>query len=67
MIDQIRTRPDGSIDTTHYIARGRRLRSEQAHFLAHATRPGPAGPRVAPMLTVVLLAVLVWAALPMVT
>lgn len=27
----IRTRPDGSIDTAYYIDRGRRLRSEQAH------------------------------------
>ncbi len=27
----IRTRRDGSIDTGFYMARGRRLRSEQAH------------------------------------
>jgi hypothetical protein len=27
----IRTRPDGSIDTAYYMARGRMLRSRQAH------------------------------------
>lgn len=40
---EIRTRPDGSIDTDHYIRRGRRARSEQAHamlgFLRSARRP----------------------------
>jgi len=29
----IRYRPDGSIDTDHYIRVGRRLRSERAHDL----------------------------------
>lgn len=29
-----RTRPDGSIDTAHYMARGRQMRSRQAHHLA---------------------------------
>lgn len=31
---QIVTRPDGSIDTAHYMARGRQMRSRQAHDLA---------------------------------
>ncbi len=30
----IRRRPDGSIDTGFYMARGRRLRSEAAHDMA---------------------------------
>jgi len=33
---QIRRRPDGSIDTAHYTARGRACRSEAAHELAGA-------------------------------
>lgn len=32
--ENIRYRRDGSIDTTFYTARGRRLRSETAHALA---------------------------------
>lgn len=32
--ETIKTRPDGSIDTAHYMARGRKLRSKQAHYLA---------------------------------
>lgn len=35
----IRLRPDGSIDTAHYIALGRVSRSETAHDLAKALRP----------------------------
>ena len=31
MTTQIQTRPDGSIDTAFYMARGRQMRSEQAH------------------------------------
>jgi hypothetical protein len=31
---EIRHRPDGSIDTGFYMARGRRLRSEAAHDMA---------------------------------
>lgn len=31
---QIKTRADGSIDTTYYIAHGRVKRSEQAHHIA---------------------------------
>ena len=33
----IATRPDGSIDTAQYIARGRALRSQQAHAIARHT------------------------------
>ncbi|MGR3619229.1 MAG: hypothetical protein ACU0AX_06980 [Roseovarius sp.] len=33
----IHTRPDGSIDTARYMARGRRMRSEEAHRLARRT------------------------------
>lgn len=40
--DTIRTRTDGSIDTAHYIARGRRLRSEAAHAMID---PEPGAPR----------------------
>ena len=29
-----RIRPDGSIDTAYYMARGRQLRSRQAHHIA---------------------------------
>ena len=36
----IRTREDGSIDTAHYMQRGRRMRSEQAHRMVHAATPG---------------------------
>lgn len=39
----LRTRPDGSIDTGYYMARGRVLRSQAAHALI---RPEPAAPRV---------------------
>lgn len=37
--DSIRTRPDGSIDTAFYMARGRRERSQQAHRLAKSCLP----------------------------
>jgi len=47
-----RTRPDGSIDTAYYMARGRRMRSQQAHHLA-----GRASARL-PALGVVALTVL---------
>ncbi|MGP6088860.1 hypothetical protein [Antarctobacter jejuensis] len=40
--DTIRTRPDGSIDTAYYMARGRRMRSEAAHALFS---PEPESPR----------------------
>ncbi|MEQ9258898.1 MAG: hypothetical protein RIG84_07345 [Roseovarius sp.] len=30
---EIKTRPDGSIDTAHYMQRGRHMRSEQAHAM----------------------------------
>lgn len=40
--DTIRTRADGSIDTAHYMARGRRMRSEAAHSMF---RPEPGTPR----------------------
>ena len=36
----IRTRPDGSIDTAHYMQRGRVMRSRQAHRMLHAATPG---------------------------
>ena len=44
--DPIRTRPDGSIDTAHYMAVGRACRSEAAHDMVRAAvgtperRPG---------------------------
>ncbi len=35
---RIRTRPDGSIDTGFYMARGRHMRSEAAHrMMGHDT------------------------------
>lgn len=40
----IRTRPDGSIDTAHYIARGRRARSHAAMEMLRPART-PARPR----------------------
>jgi len=36
-IAEIKTRADGSIDTTYYMAVGRTMRSQQAHDLAKAT------------------------------
>ena len=40
---QIRRRPDGSIDTDHYITHGRTLRSEAAHDMAATlAKPAPA-------------------------
>ncbi|MEM9248063.1 MAG: hypothetical protein AAGB05_05110 [Pseudomonadota bacterium] len=39
-------RPDGSIDTGHYMARGRRLRAEQARRLTSPTSPADARPRL---------------------
>lgn len=36
----IRTRTDGSIDTAHYMQRGRALRSDQAHRMMRAAAPG---------------------------
>lgn len=35
---EIIARPDGSIDTAYYMARGRRMRSEQAHAMFKATK-----------------------------
>ncbi len=35
----IRLRPDGSIDTAYYMARGRQKRSEQARDIAKAMLP----------------------------
>lgn len=58
MTDQapIQTRPDGSIDTAFYMARGRRLRSEQAHRVtAAATAPRQRG-----TVLVALVAFLIW-------
>ncbi|WP_420324974.1 hypothetical protein [Mameliella sp.] len=40
--DRIRTRPDGSIDTAYYMARGRHMRSQAAHAMFS---PEPAKPR----------------------
>jgi len=39
----IRRRPDGSIDTASYIARGRALRAEQATDLLRAAIPALSG------------------------
>ncbi|OWU84745.1 hypothetical protein ATO6_10440 [Oceanicola sp. 22II-s10i] len=41
--EDIRTRPDGSIDTAYYIARSRMMRSEQAHSLGRSAAAAPAG------------------------
>lgn len=38
--NDIATRPDGSIDTDHYIARGRLMRSQQAHRMAGNAKAG---------------------------
>jgi hypothetical protein len=35
----IKLRPDGSIDTTHYMEIGRQRRAEQAQILAKGLRP----------------------------
>jgi hypothetical protein len=35
---RIKTRPDGSIDTNFYMARGRHMRSEAAHDMAAGLR-----------------------------
>lgn len=39
--NDIRLRPDGSIDTGHYMAIGRRMRSERAHEMARGIAPAP--------------------------
>lgn len=52
MTDQteIRRRPDGSIDTAFYMARGRKMRSQAAHDLLRPARkaPAPAATRLLP-------------------
>jgi hypothetical protein len=40
----IRRRPDGSIDTAHYIAEARKLRATQAHRLLLVDGPAPVQP-----------------------
>ena len=35
----LHTRPDGSIDTAYYIAKGRVCRSRQFHSMTHASPP----------------------------
>lgn len=39
MTDQIKTRPDGSIDTAHYMRLGRIARSQAAHDMARSVLP----------------------------
>jgi hypothetical protein len=39
MTDPIKTRADGSIDTAHYIRRGRMARSQAAHDMARSLLP----------------------------
>lgn len=59
MTDPIRTRPDGSIDTAHYIAKGRLARSRAAHDLfARKGDPAPrrSGGALVVSVTVVMLA-----------
>lgn len=41
MTDPIKTRPDGSINTAHYIRLGRMARSQAAHDMARAALPKP--------------------------
>jgi hypothetical protein len=43
--NQIRLRPDGSIDTAHYMEIGRQMRSEQAHRLARQLKPARKPPQ----------------------
>ncbi|BBU56850.1 hypothetical protein KU6B_31150 [Mameliella alba] len=38
---RIRTRPDGSIDTAYYMARGRHMRSQAAHAMLSAEPAKP--------------------------
>ncbi len=61
---QIRRRRDGSIDTAHYIARGRLERSAAAHAVLpehRATAPRRRGPLVAALATLVVAVGLPWA------
>ncbi len=58
MTDQIRTNPDGSIDTAFYMARGRHMRSQQAHNLAGKTTRSLARGLVTGAVVVLALAVL---------
>jgi hypothetical protein len=71
MTDTIRTRTDGSIDTDHYIARGRHLRSRKAHAMARSSGSVAAGARrparTLPILVVLATALLLAAALPLST
>ena len=54
----IRTRRDGSIDTTHYIALGRAARSRQAHDMARAGGRGLARAAMAGTAVIAALVVL---------
>ena len=61
---QIRRRADGSIDTAHYIARGRLERSAAAHSILpehRATAPRRHGPLVATLATLAVAIGLPWA------
>lgn len=51
---QIKTRADGSIDTAHYMARGRHMRSQQAQSMA--ARGGRGLARTLPAVAVCVLA-----------
>jgi len=56
---QIKTRADGSIDTAHYMARGRHMRSQQAHGMA--TRGSRGLARTLPAVAVCVLAAILFA------
>ena len=65
MTDPIKRRADGSIDTGHYMARGRQLRSDAAHNIARRAAPDAPDHRASPRFVWLLLAVgLVGSVLP---
>ncbi|MBF9032378.1 hypothetical protein HKCCE3408_18415 [Rhodobacterales bacterium HKCCE3408] len=57
-IDTLRTRRDGSIDTSFYMQRGRALRSRQAHMMTHSTSRAVARTAVAATFVFALILVL---------
>lgn len=56
--DPIKTRADGSIDTAHYISRGRIARSQAAHDMARTALSGRTGRTRAPRSWLLPLAIL---------
>ncbi|WP_224814427.1 hypothetical protein [Hasllibacter sp. MH4015] len=65
MTDTIKTRADGSIDTAHYMAIGRRARAQAAaEMFGRTNAPRRSGPKITLLLPCCLLGVMQILALP---